>query len=115
MPRKGISGQNRRDGLSDILCPSRKRSPRFHIKTGWVVLDIGKQCRRRYRDLLGAGDVKEERPWTEIDLSNLRHNPQQIKGILPQGCRIMAVVKADAYGHGAVRIASELQKMGGKD
>lgn len=55
-----------------------------------------------------------DRAWAEIDLSNLRHNLQQIEGILLQGCRIMAVVKADAYGHGAVRIASELQKMGVK-
>lgn len=56
--------------------------------------------------------MKGERAWAEIDLSNLRHNLIQINGILPQGCRIMAVVKADAYGHGATRIASEFQKMG---
>lgn len=53
---------------------------------------------------------QEDRAWVEINLSNLHHNVVQLKNILPKGCEIMAVVKANAYGHGDVRIASELQK-----
>jgi alanine racemase len=41
------------------------------------------------------------RAWVEIDLDALRHNVQQIKQRLRPDCRLMAVVKADAYGHGA--------------
>ena len=54
------------------------------------------------------------RAFAEINLSNLRHNLRELESILPQGCLLMAVVKADAYGHGAVKIASELQKAGVK-
>ncbi|WP_201774939.1 serine racemase VanT catalytic subunit [Clostridium aceticum] len=52
------------------------------------------------------------RAWLEIDLSNLKHNFLQLKELLPKGCQVMAVVKADAYGHGDLQIAYELQKMG---
>jgi len=38
-----------------------------------------------------------------IDISALRHNFQQVRRAAP-GCKIIAVVKADAYGHGAARV-----------
>nr|WP_165173329.1 alanine racemase [Adlercreutzia sp. ZJ242] len=43
--------------------------------------------------------------WVEIDLAAIRHNAMAVKSRLARGCRLMAVVKADAYGHGAVRCA----------
>ena len=43
--------------------------------------------------------------WTEIDLNAIRHNASTVKQHIGRGCRLMAVVKADAYGHGAVRCA----------
>jgi alanine racemase len=46
------------------------------------------------------------RAWVEINLSALAHNVQQIKALLPEGTDLMSVVKADAYGHGAVMVAS---------
>ena len=36
----------------------------------------------------------------------------QIKGILPKGCRLTAVVKADAYGHGDLAVCRRLNQMG---
>jgi alanine racemase len=48
----------------------------------------------------------------EIDLSALRHNFQEVKKTVPAGCGILAVVKADAYGHGFMDIATELEKLG---
>jgi alanine racemase len=48
--------------------------------------------------------------WTEIDLGKLRRNLQLIRGDLPKHVRLMAVVKDEAYGHGALdvtRIAVE--------
>lgn len=43
--------------------------------------------------------------WTEIDLNAVRHNVGVLKQQVNRGARIMAVVKADGYGHGAVRCA----------
>ncbi len=40
--------------------------------------------------------------WVEIDLSAIAHN---VRALQPDGAELMAVVKADAYGHGAVAVA----------
>ena len=53
-----------------------------------------------------------KRTWAEIDLSALRHNYHAIRNSLPQGCRFLGVVKADAYGHGALRVAKLLEEEG---
>lgn len=45
------------------------------------------------------------RSWAEVDLTAIRHNLREVKKLLSPGVRIMAVVKADAYGHGAVEVA----------
>ncbi|BAU66340.1 alanine racemase [Stanieria sp. NIES-3757] len=49
--------------------------------------------------------VNRQRAWVEIDLKALAHNVRQIKQILAPATELMAVVKADAYGHGAVTVA----------
>lgn len=43
--------------------------------------------------------------WVEIDLNALRHNLKEIRRLVGPDIDIMAVVKAEAYGHGAVEIA----------
>ena len=43
--------------------------------------------------------------WTEIDLGKLRRNLQLIRGDLPKHVQLMAVVKDEAYGHGALDVA----------
>ena len=48
------------------------------------------------------------RCWAEIDLAAIRHNVAAIRAPLPPGVRIMAVVKANAYGHGAAAVARAL-------
>ncbi len=53
-----------------------------------------------------------KRAWAEIDFSALRHNYHEIRKSLPENCKFMGVVKADAYKHGAVKIAKELEKLG---
>lgn len=50
--------------------------------------------------------------WREIDCSALRHNAKVLQKALPPRCKLMAVVKADAYGHGAKITAHCLQKQG---
>ena len=48
----------------------------------------------------------------EINLRSLRANYDSIKAAIPERCGILAVVKADAYGHGFMDIAAELEKIG---
>ena len=50
-------------------------------------------------------DVDRRWSWTEIDLNAIRHNTSAVKQRIDNGVRLMAVVKADGYGHGAVQCA----------
>ena len=54
----------------------------------------------------------QKRSWAEISLPKLRHNYEQIRASLPEGCRFLGVVKADAYGHGALAVSHLLQEAG---
>jgi alanine racemase len=57
--------------------------------------------------------IRGKRPtWAEIDLQALAFNFQTIRALLPKSVRIMAVVKANAYGHGAVAISRKLESLG---
>lgn len=47
-----------------------------------------------------------------VDLAALKHNIKQQQAALPAGSRILAVVKADAYGHGAVPVAQAAKAAG---
>lgn len=53
-----------------------------------------------------------DRAWVEIDLSALTHNIQQIQRLKKPSTDLMAVIKADAYGHGAVMVAQTVLKAG---
>jgi alanine racemase len=48
----------------------------------------------------------------EVDLGALEFNYRQIKKKVPDGVKVLAVVKADAYGHGAIPISLRLEKLG---
>lgn len=50
--------------------------------------------------------------YAEIDLAAFRHNIAEINRILNPGTKIMAVIKADAYGHGVLNIAREAAAAG---
>ncbi len=57
-------------------------------------------------DKLATIPSKDRRwSWLEIDLNAIRHNAQAVKKAIGAGRHLMAIVKADAYGHGAVRVA----------
>lgn len=51
------------------------------------------------------------RVYATVDLGAVRHNMEQIRESLDEGTGICAVVKADAYGHGAVEVTKELESM----
>ncbi|MGD9560160.1 MAG: alanine racemase [Oscillospiraceae bacterium] len=55
---------------------------------------------------------KTRRTWAEVDGDALDHNLAQLSRLMAPGCQMMAVVKADAYGHGAVWAARRLQRRG---
>ncbi len=46
-----------------------------------------------------------QRAWVEIDRTALSHNVRQLRQFLAPHTQLMAVVKADAYGHGAIMVA----------
>jgi alanine racemase len=48
----------------------------------------------------------------EIRLSALRHNAKAIRALLPQGVGLLGIVKANAYGHGALPVARALESDG---
>src|SRR4030042_2060682 len=48
----------------------------------------------------------------EIDLESLAFNYRQIQKRIPKGVKILGVVKADAYGHGAIPVSRKLEQLG---
>ena len=57
-------------------------------------------------------EVHKYRSWVEVDLDHFARNWKEIKRLVRPGVRILQVVKADAYGHGAIEIAEAALKNG---
>ena len=53
-----------------------------------------------------------KRTWAEISLDNLEQNYRALRAHIPQGCKFLGVIKADAYGHGAVPVSGTLSELG---
>lgn len=53
-----------------------------------------------------------KRTWAEIDLDHLSHNFNVIRNQVGANVKLLGVVKADAYGHGAVPVAKKLEELG---
>ena len=66
---------------------------------------------RRFRGKKKKQDT-EMRAYIEINLKNLTHNVKVLREKMPSKCELMAVVKAQAYGHGMYEIATHLDKIG---
>lgn len=54
----------------------------------------------------------DRRTWAEVDLDAIAHNIKEIRKITNPDAQIMAVVKADAYGHGFMEVAKTLLENG---
>lgn len=50
--------------------------------------------------------------WAQIDLSAVEHNIKQIRGKIKKGTKLCAIIKADAYGHGAIAVAKTAVQAG---
>lgn len=57
-------------------------------------------------------DKRQLRTWADIDLDALAHNYRAIQAAVPEGCRVLGPVKANAYGHGMIPVAQKLQQLG---
>ena len=53
-----------------------------------------------------------KRTWAEVSLGAIEHNYRVMRACLPEGGRFLGVVKANAYGHGAVPVARRLEELG---
>ena len=58
------------------------------------------------------GKERRGRAWIELDREALSQNVEALLAMLPDHCSLIPAVKADAYGHGAVLIARELNRIG---
>jgi len=65
-----------------------------------------------FADSMVLSKVTRHRAWVEIDHLCLFDNIKQLKSIIAPHTQLMAVVKADAYGHGAVKVAQTLLQAG---
>lgn len=59
-----------------------------------------------------SAELKHRPTWAETDLENLAYNFRSIRRFVGEEVLFMAVVKADAYGHGAVACARRLEREG---
>ena len=59
----------------------------------------------RKKDIEGISPTDRRWSWLEVDLDAIRHNINTVKTTIGPTKKLMVVVKADAYGHGAPQIA----------
>ena len=52
-----------------------------------------------------------DRTYAEIDLSAIQHNIMEARKNIQEDTKIMAIVKANAYGHGAVQVSKALYNL----
>ena len=58
------------------------------------------------------GEGLNYRSWVEVDLDNFTHNWNEMRRLVGPDVKILSVVKADAYGHGAIEISNVALKNG---
>jgi serine/alanine racemase len=54
----------------------------------------------------------KQRSWIELDAKALMNNVNELRRVMPKGCKLLAIVKDEGYGHGAFEICRDLYKMG---
>ncbi|MGM0827657.1 MAG: serine racemase VanT catalytic subunit [Bacillota bacterium] len=78
------------------------------VSPGYVGLPV-EVNKTKAGSMVPSGDY---RAWAEVDLTRLDHNVNALKDVLPRETELMAVVKANAYGHGSVDVAKRLKQSG---
>jgi len=86
------SEETRMERVTELLMaqPDRAREQLVRQTPGWKQIVM----------------MRPERPtWVEIDLSAIANNTRRLRSLVGPGVRILASLKADAYGHGALKVA----------
>ena len=96
--------RNQRPALADSF---RKKTPLHHAKSWQGAAD-------RFEKQLLPQSIPSPRgrAWIELDKAALARNVEYLRSLMPEGCRLMPALKANAYGHGAVWTATELNRLG---
>jgi Alr-MurF fusion protein len=68
--------------------------------------------KRHFEKEVVKGKARRHLTYIEVNLSALKHNLQVYKSRLPKNVKLLSMVKADAYGTGAVRVAKYLDQNG---
>lgn len=85
--------------------------------SGVQTIDRAKEQSEEKKEIIGSqiSPKMTDRAWITIDRANLLHNVKELQSIMKKGCKLMAVVKANAYGHGSTEISDCLNKAGVKN
>lgn len=108
--QKVYSEEHAKGGTSGLIV-SALRSPGILNK-----LERSQGAHKTTTEMIGNKDMKKTertRPvWLEINLDRLTSNFTELKKIVDEKAKFMAIVKGNAYGHGAVAICMEFNNMG---
>lgn len=107
-----VRGFARAAGLKELLvdnCFIHFVSVTVVSSASSVILAMLLNTAHKPKDTFDSGT---DRAWAEINLANLRHNVKILGEALPGKCKIMAVVKGNAYGHGLAPVAVCLNRCG---
>ncbi len=103
-------------GPGDLLLVKGSATARLEGVTRQLLADPEADAPLLPRQSQGWRQVRLERPgrptWVEIDLEAVGNNVRQIVQRVGPAVDVMAVLKADAYGHGAVKVAHTLLHSG---
>ncbi|HXZ03858.1 MAG TPA: alanine racemase [Ktedonobacteraceae bacterium] len=89
------SEETRMESVTELLMAQPEQAPEQLVRQtpGWKYIVV----------------MRPDRPtWVEIDLSAIANNMRQIRSLVGPDLRILASLKADAYGHGALKVARTL-------
>ena len=105
-----MSLEEGRPGPADIVIYVKgSEETRMERVTERLMAEPEKAREQLVRQTPGWKQITMTRPirptWVEIDLSAIAHNTRQIAALVGPKVRILASLKADAYGHGAVKVA----------
>lgn len=78
------------------------------VMSGMVITSLWNRLKpKRAKHAVGT-----DRAYLEINLNNLEHNVDALQKAMPPKCKLMAVVKAEAYGHGMYEVTTYLDQIG---
>ena len=96
-------------GPGDLVLLKGSAQARLELLTRELLRDPALAAELLPRQSSGWAQVRLERPgrptWVEIDLEAIAHNVRQIVARVGAGVDVLAVLKADGYGHGALKVA----------